>query len=69
MRKEVDKFQFSDDQAGEREHELEFVISKKKEHGMVGFNMGVCVAPDAELWNDPTFMNVIIFDPKTKQAQ
>lgn len=69
MRKEVDKFQFSDDQAGEREHKLEFVISKKKEHGMIGFNMGVCVAPDEELWDDPTFMNVIIFDPKTKQAQ
>ncbi len=69
MRKEVDKFQFSDDQAGEQKHELEFVISKKKEHGMIGFNMGVCVAPDAKLWDDPTFINVIIFDPATKQAQ
>jgi len=69
MLTEVSKFQFSDDQAGERAHELEFVISKKKEHGMIGFNMWVCVAPDAKLWDDPTFMNVIIFDPTTKQAQ
>jgi len=68
MRKEVDKFKF-EDQAGQAEkRELEFVISKKKEHGVAGFNMGVCVAPDEKLWNDPQFMNCIIFDPKLKQA-
>ena len=68
MRKEVDKFKFEGEAGKAEKQALEFVISKKKEHGVVGYNMGVCVAPDAKLWNDPTFMNGIIFDPDLKQA-
>lgn len=41
---------------------VRFVVSKRKAHGVAGLNMGVCVAPDKELWNNPNFMNVIIFD-------
>lgn len=67
MRKEMDKFEFSDG-GGAEERELEFVVSKKKEHGVAGYNMGVCVTPDEKLWNDPEFMNCIIFDPEIKQA-
>lgn len=69
MRRELDKFKFSSMGGGAAEvRKLEFAISKKKEHGVVGYNMGVCVAPDEALWNDPTFMNCIIFDPESKQA-
>ncbi len=69
MRKEVEKFKFSPtENAQEDTQELQFVISKKKEHGVAGFNMGVCVTPDEKLWNDPDFWNVILFDPDSKQA-
>ena len=68
MRKEMDKFEFHGGSGNSESRELEFVISKKKEHGVVGYNMGVCVTPDEKLWNDPQFMNAIIFDPKLKQA-
>lgn len=68
MRKEVDKFKFKGETGKTRKQALELIISKKKEHGVAGYNMGVCVAPDAKLWNDPTFMNGIIFNPELKQA-
>lgn len=68
MRKEVDKFKFEDQSGQAEKRELEVVISKKKEHGVTGFNMGVCVTPDEKLWNDPEFFNCIMFDPKLKQA-
>ena len=68
MRKEVDKFQFEDEAGKTEKRELEFAISKKKEHCVAGYNMGVCVAPDEKLWNDEKFMNCIIFDPELKQA-
>lgn len=68
MRKEVDKFEFEGETGKAERKELEFIISKKKEHGVAGYNMGVCVAPDEKLWNDPQFMNCIMFDPKLKQA-
>lgn len=67
MRKEVQKFTFDAEGAAETKS-FEFAISKKREHGFAGYNMGVCVAPDEQLWNDPAFMNCIIFDPSTKQA-
>lgn len=41
---------------------LRCVVSKRKTHGVAGCNMGVCVAPDEKLWNNPNFMNVILFD-------
>lgn len=68
MRKEVDKFKFEEQMGGAENVTLEFAVSKKKEHGVAGYNMGVCVAPDEELWNDTTFQNCIIFDPEKKQA-
>ncbi len=69
MRKEVEKFEFTSTNEGKAEtRQFQFVISKKREHGVAGYNMGVCVTPDQQLWADPEFMNLIIFDPKTKQA-
>jgi hypothetical protein len=41
---------------------VQFVVSKNKAHGVAGWNMGVCVTPDDRLWENPAFMNVIIFD-------
>ena len=41
---------------------LRCVTSKRKAHGAIGLNMGVCVAPDEKLWDNPNFMNVILFD-------
>lgn len=68
MRQEVDKFEFEGELGGEEKKQLEFMTSKRKEHGVIGYNMGVCVAPDEQLWNDEKFSNDIIFDPELKQA-
>jgi hypothetical protein len=68
MRKEIDKFEFDTEGGGEKVRKFEIVISKKREHGVAGYNMGVCVTPDEHLWNDPEFMNCIMFDPELKQA-
>lgn len=69
MRKEVEKYDFDPQEEGKAVmQQLQFVISKKREHGVVGYNMGVCVAPDEELWDDTDFWEGIIFDPVIKQA-
>ncbi len=68
MRKEIDKFKFRSENGEIENYEIEFVVSKKKEHGVVGYNMGVCVTPDEKLWNDSQFMNCILFSPESKQA-
>jgi len=68
MRKELDKFEFSNESGQAEQLKLEFVISKKREHGVAGYNMGVCVTPDKKLWDDPQFMNCIMFESKTKRA-
>jgi hypothetical protein len=67
MQTEIKKFAFVES-GEEEEMELLAAVSKKKEHGVVGYNMGVCVAPDQQLWDDKNFMNAIIFDPKKKVA-
>jgi len=41
---------------------LRFEASKRKAHGVAGFNMGVCVVPDKKLWNNKGFMNVLLWD-------
>jgi len=41
---------------------LRFTPSKRRAHGVAGLNMGVCVAPDKKLWDNPDFFNVVIFD-------
>jgi hypothetical protein len=68
MHKELAKFKFINDLEKETKT-LEFIVSKKKEHCLVGLNMGVCVTPDEKLWNDRTFMNCIFLDPESKRAQ
>lgn len=67
MRNQLNKIKFT--QSGEiNQKTLSLIISKKKEHSLIGFNMGVCVTPDKQLWNDPTFMNCIVFDKESKTA-
>jgi hypothetical protein len=68
MRKETQKFSFESSTGIEEVLPVEFVISKRREHGVAGYNMGVCVTPDRQLWNDPSFYNVIIFDRQQQQA-
>ena len=57
MYEEVQKFEFVE---GTEKQDYQLYISKKKEHGCAGLNMGVCVAPDEQLWSNPNFSNVII---------
>jgi hypothetical protein len=60
MQSEVSaKYEFKETQ---EKLKLKFIVSKRKAHGVAGLNMGVCIAPDEQLWNTPNFMNVIIFD-------
>lgn len=53
------KYEFNE---GPGKISLRFEISKRQAHGVAGLNMGVCVAPDKQLWDNPNFMNVIIWD-------
>ncbi|MCX5782603.1 MAG: leucine-rich repeat protein [Elusimicrobia bacterium] len=55
------KYEFNE---GKDKLKLRFLVSKRKGHGVAGYNMGVCVAPDKQLWNNPNFMNAIIWDEK-----
>ncbi|MBI4708181.1 MAG: M48 family metalloprotease, partial [Candidatus Omnitrophica bacterium] len=60
MQKEVStKYEF---QEGNKKVSLRILLSKRKAHGVAGLNMGVCVAPDKELWGNPNFYNAILFD-------
>lgn len=68
MRREIDKFSFESEVGEQETRHLELVISKRREHGVAGYNMGVCVTPDTRLWDDNTFFNVIIFDQETHTA-
>lgn len=68
MHIELAKFKFVNDVKKETK-QLEFIVSKKKEHCLAGLNMGVCVTPDEQLWNDSTFMNCIFLDQNSKKAQ
>jgi len=53
---EMQKYEFAE---GAEKQEYKLFVSKKKEHGCAGLNMGACVAPDKRLWENPNFMNVI----------
>ncbi len=53
------KYKFNE---GKDHLNVRFEVSKKQAHGVVGLNMGVCVAADKKLWDDPNFMNVIIWN-------
>jgi hypothetical protein len=45
-----------------REVVVTFEVTKRRAHSVVGFVEGVCVAEDVDLWNDPDFLQVIIWD-------
>jgi len=68
MQAEVDKFQSVDttDTLGKRQ--LNFLITKEREHAVAGYNMGVCVVKDTKLWNNENFYNVVILDPEIDKA-
>ena len=61
MYEEMQKYEFAE---GVEKQEYQLFVSKKKEHGCAGLNMGVCVTPDEKLWNNPNFMNVITMKDK-----
>ncbi|HOW27290.1 MAG TPA: TerC/Alx family metal homeostasis membrane protein [Elusimicrobiota bacterium] len=47
----------------EREEvKLRIVVSKRKAHSVIGYNAGVCVAADQQLWDNPNFMHAVLFD-------
>ena len=56
---EAAKWEF---RAGRRIKKLRAVITKRKAHAVCGFNSGVCTAQDQQLWENPDFLNVILFD-------
>ena len=68
MDAEIEKFTISQIETDSGQQKFEFLISKKREHCVIGLNMGVCTAYDDVLWNDPNISNVIIFDKKLKKA-
>ncbi|MDP3794054.1 MAG: hypothetical protein Q8R07_04885, partial [Candidatus Uhrbacteria bacterium] len=62
MQEEVQKYTFIEGAEGGVTKKFRLEISKKRAHGAAGLNMGVCVAPDAKLWEKPTFANVVLWD-------
>lgn len=64
MQKEMQKFEFRREgrsRLGEL-NKFIFTLSKRKAHSIAMFNMGVCVAPDDRLWNQPDMWQLVIFD-------
>ncbi|MFH1173503.1 MAG: hypothetical protein V1725_00025 [archaeon] len=62
MQEEMSKYEFKKSArigGGKKYHLL---LSKKKTHCLAMYNMGVCVAPDEQLWNDKNFWQLMIFD-------
>lgn len=62
MQKEMTKFEFKKEGIGLFGKPYKFVLSKHKLHIIAMFNMGVCVAVDDKLWNEPDMWQMIIFD-------
>ncbi|MFT4343295.1 MAG: hypothetical protein ACMXYE_00950 [Candidatus Woesearchaeota archaeon] len=62
MQTEMNKFKFKSEGFGFGGDSFTFVLSKKKLHSVAMFNMGICVAPDDKLWNQPDMWQLIIFD-------
>ena len=62
MRSELQKYRYEEGASTEETPVYEFEISKRRAHGVAGFNMGVCVVPDQELWAKEGFSNVIIWN-------
>ena len=42
---------------------LRFEVTKYRIHSPIGFCEGVCTAADVELWNQPEFLQTIIWGP------
>jgi hypothetical protein len=62
MQEEMSKYEFKKEAriGGGKKYTL--LTSKRKAHCLAMYNMGVCVAPDDQLWNDRNFWQLIIFD-------
>ncbi|MHC4599903.1 MAG: hypothetical protein ACYS47_12945, partial [Planctomycetota bacterium] len=43
--------------------EVRFEVTKRKAHAVIGYCEGVCVAPDAQLWDRPEFLQVVFWGP------
>jgi len=61
MQSEIQKYDFKKESRGGGK-DYTFLMSKHKAHTTAMYNMGVCVAPDDQLWNSPDFWQLIIFD-------
>jgi hypothetical protein len=59
---EMKKFEFKQNAEGGQIRILRLEVSKRRAHAVAGLNMGVCVAPDEQLWNKIDFANVILWD-------
>lgn len=66
--RELKKFKFNKERRGlfSISKKYRFVLSKKKLHCVAMMNMGVCIGKDINLWNDPNFFQMIIFDEDNK---
>jgi len=62
MEKEMEKFEFKREVKTLVGKHFRFILSKRKMHSIAMFNMGICVAPDNELWESKDFWQMIIFD-------
>jgi hypothetical protein len=43
---------------------IRIAVSKRKAHAVIGYCEGVCTAPDHQLWDDPRFLQAIIWGPE-----
>ena len=62
MIKEAGKYEFRKDGKILFGTPFRFLMSKHRAHSVAMFSMGVCVAVDKKLWNQPDFWQMIIFD-------
>jgi hypothetical protein len=53
---------------GGRRITLRFEVTKRQIHAPVGFAEGVCTATDQQLWDQPQFLQVVIWDPDGRAA-
>ncbi|HBP16952.1 MAG TPA: hypothetical protein DEA08_04035, partial [Planctomycetes bacterium] len=60
---EEGKLEHAEDVEGERT-EVRVEVTKRRAHVPIGFCEGVCTASDAQLWDDPRFLQAILWGPE-----
>jgi len=65
MQNEMEKYTFKKESIFKGSGKtFKLMLSKRKLHCVAAYNMGVCVAPDNDMWNQEDFWPLIIFDEK-----